>query len=232
MEKSKQLNYYVYAYLRVKSSDTAPANTPYYIGKGKGNRAWDKHRTRGGGISLPPNTHIIILEQQLTELGALAIERRLIKWWGRKDNKSGILMNKTDGGEGATNLSGVHDRVVYQFTESGCLVGQYKSVKEAAYAITQSHTRGKSVISSAALGKMSTAFGFVWSYDPTFAFRPRNTYFRKVNQLDPNTGVILNTFNSVTEAAQYISRKPSGIVTVIKQYGPQKICGGFKWEYA
>lgn len=99
--------FYVYAYIRENSSIIAKAGTPYYIGKGKNNRAISKQHS----INLPSNyNYIIILEQNLSEIGALALERRLIRLWGRIDNKTGILRNRTDGGESTIGIIYTDDR--------------------------------------------------------------------------------------------------------------------------
>jgi hypothetical protein len=81
-------NFYTYAYLRED-------RTPYYVGKGKGRRAFEKH-----GISVPPRERILFLKQNLTEEEAFKHEIYMIAVLGRKDKGEGILWNFTDGGEG------------------------------------------------------------------------------------------------------------------------------------
>ena len=92
--------YYIYLYLREDG-------TPYYVGKGKGKRAWEKH-----SVSIPKdNSRITFPATDLLELWALALERKFIRWYGRKDNNTGILRNLTDGGEGVTGCLSYKGRI-------------------------------------------------------------------------------------------------------------------------
>lgn len=85
--------YYVYQYLR----DDA---TPYYIGKGKHNRAWVSHR-RSNGAELKPSdpNRICIIQENLTEEEAFNLEVVLIAKYGLK-SEGGLLVNLLYGGQG------------------------------------------------------------------------------------------------------------------------------------
>ena len=92
----KTLNrFYTYAYLREDG-------TPYYIGKGKEDRVYKIHQK---GISVPKDkSRIIFLKQNLTEEEAFKHEIYMIAVFGRKDLGTGILRNRSDGGEGPSGV--------------------------------------------------------------------------------------------------------------------------------
>ncbi|KKM07134.1 hypothetical protein LCGC14_1736930 [marine sediment metagenome] len=98
-----KVKYYIYMYLD-------PANVPFYIGKGQGDRYLiSKHLTitnrllrnkiRKVGVT---NVKIHFLHENLTEKEAFSWERYWIKYIGRRDLKEGTLCNLTDGGEGTS----------------------------------------------------------------------------------------------------------------------------------
>jgi len=92
-KKNPPPGYYIYLYLREDY-------TPYYTGKGKGPRAWTKKK---GEVGMPTDPNrIVIIAWDLSEICAFILERYYIRWFGRKDIGTGILRNKTDGGEGVS----------------------------------------------------------------------------------------------------------------------------------
>jgi hypothetical protein len=93
--------YYVYAYLREDG-------TPYYIGKGKDQRAYKPHN----GLGIPPRDRIQIVYSNLNEDVAYSLEKMLIAKYGRLNNGTGILRNKSDGGDsnnGIVNVKWIND---------------------------------------------------------------------------------------------------------------------------
>jgi hypothetical protein len=87
--------FYTYAYLRED-------RTPYYIGKGQGRRI--SNRQKKDMKSPKDKSRIILLKQNLTEEEAFRHEIYMIAVFGRKDLGTGILRNRTNGGEGISGF--------------------------------------------------------------------------------------------------------------------------------
>lgn len=87
-------DFYTYAWLREDGS-------PYYIGKGTGNRAYRSHRRGDKQMSAPPRHRVLFLKKDITEFDAYKHEMYMVSHYGRKD-EGGILINMTAGGEGTS----------------------------------------------------------------------------------------------------------------------------------
>ena len=146
--------FYVYAFLRED-------DTPYYIGKGTGDRAWGKRQVRP-----TDDSRIIILKETLTETEAFSEEIRLIEFYGRQDLGTGILRNLTDGGEGPSGWipsTETRDKI------SAALLGKRKSEIHCkkiglsklgnTYVVGQKRTdKQKNNMSEAKLGPKNPSF--------------------------------------------------------------------------
>ena len=127
--------FYTYAWLRKDG-------TPYYVGKGQGNRAFSGSR---GKLSRPRDkSKILILKKELTEEQAFKHEVYLIFLFGRKDMGNGILRNRTWGGEGTSG----YPRIVSEEQKkkiSASLKGKPRpsSVASGRENISQYHERRK-----------------------------------------------------------------------------------------
>lgn len=104
------MRYYVYILL--------DGEEPFYVGKGSGTRMYDHFRkakrTKQRSPVLDKIRSMILGNREITylkkfesnlEVEALGEEIKLISELGRRDLKTGPLLNLTDGGEGVTNYS-------------------------------------------------------------------------------------------------------------------------------
>lgn len=108
-------NFYVYVILNLddpnilKFGDFEFKYTPIYVGKGKGKRNLEhfkpyslKQNSHKNKTLLKYNCDTLILMSNLSEDDAFSEEKRLIELIGRKNIKTGSLLNLTSGGQGVS----------------------------------------------------------------------------------------------------------------------------------
>lgn len=102
-------SFFVYAYIRDADDSVSFIGTPYYIGKGKGDRHKVAHVQKVGpdgtgmrDITPENEDQIVTLASDLTEEEAFEVEKRLIAFSGKACDETGCLLNFVDGGQGSS----------------------------------------------------------------------------------------------------------------------------------
>jgi len=149
--------FYVYAYLRKNDL------TPYYIGKGKGKRAW---RPYGRHVKLPADKkRIIVIVDELAEEIAFDWEKMLIKLYGRKNNNTGILRNLTDGGEGISGWVMPPEMKHRRYYLNAEVIEYQKSMSSRRGRRAAELNKGFRAGHAAAAGKIGGVSGGKWALD-------------------------------------------------------------------
>jgi hypothetical protein len=89
-------DFYTYMWLRENG-------TPYYVGKGKGRRAFTSN---SHSVLRPKYDALILVQYWESEDEAFEKEKWFIDLFGRKANNTGILRNLTEGGENPPKMMG------------------------------------------------------------------------------------------------------------------------------
>jgi len=87
--------FYTYFWLRENG-------TPYYVGKGRGKRAY--HNDMYRSVKKPKYDARILVHYWGSEEEAFSMEKFWILLFGRLDIGTGILRNRTDGGDGPSGI--------------------------------------------------------------------------------------------------------------------------------
>lgn len=120
----------------------------------------------------------------------------------------------------------IKQKKICQYNLNGDLLQVYNSLKEAANE-TQIN---KSIICNVCNYKGKTAGGYIWRYyGDDFVNKNKKTKSKKsVEQYDKNL-VLLNVFDSITEAAEKTNTNLANISSVCK--GRRKTANGYIWKF-
>lgn len=221
--------FYVYVFLDQRKpgiwtygSDLSFGYQPFYVGVGKKYRM-TAHFTPFNQKKVDIKNNIIKkikaetgelpihyrIAEKLTQEEALKLEVAMIAHFGRIREKTGILANLTEGGEGNYGLVHTEEyldtvrKPVYQYDSEGNFVRKYKSNREACILNDLPHSATYQAIK---LGCLSGGFQwrseFVEKLDPIIAGVPKKRYTFAMSK----NGELIKEFGSKTEIENYLGR--------------------------
>ena len=175
--------------------------------------------------------HIELVEDNLTKEEANRQEKY---WIAKYDSFKGEGYNATIGGDDG----GTHSMNVCQIDmETLEILHTYESTREAARAFGKNNAP----INRVCLRTRKTAYGYYWCY--LCEYESFLTYIsdiikednqkekpKKVEQIDLDTGKVINTYKSSWMAENEMNIKHGHIKRVCQ--GERKSCHGYGWRYA
>lgn len=207
-----------YVYLHVKESD----GTVFYVGKGtkfRWSRVYDRTQ-HWKNTAIKHGVICKIVAHDLSAEEALVLEKKLIASYGRQDQKTGCLVNLTDGGDGVVNYVWTEEHRK-KISETG--IGR-KHTDEFKQMISKLHT-GK-VLSEETKAKISAKRrGAKWSDAQRKASE---------SKIDPRSRhiICLNDsviYSNVSDVARTLNLDNSGVSKVC--YGKRKQYNGFRFKF-
>jgi len=245
-------------------------NKPFYVGKGTEqryldhfkeamlNRSKNKYKTNTIKKILRENKNVIIdiVYTSDNENECFEQEKKLITKYGRKDNKTGILTNLTDGGEGGSILhteehkqklrennpgGKATSKSVYQIDPiTGKIIGQWPSTRQAGLGLGIRVWRNISHSANKHKGRIVGGFYWRWIDDPdilngvlvnvsSLNLKRTDTGLRsgKAVQQFTLSGTFVASYKNMCEAARQLNVDNSSISVAIKKSRPY---AGFLWK--
>lgn len=249
-------DYYVYVYLNQLKPGKWLYNEhvfnfqPFYVGKGRNKRdilhlcphMLEKKTIKNSTIKSIINElnelplHLRIYTGLTNEV-AIEIEKDFIKKFGRKDNKTGMLSNGTDGGDGANNFSektlkkiGNKTKKVYQYSLDGKFIKEWNSISEIDLdCISKGNL-------STSIKRNGTWCNFIWSYEKKNILPSKIKYqmpvkYVNIKQIDILSDEIIEIFKDVLSIEKKLGLRIGARNKIYECINKKvKTAYGYKWK--
>lgn len=232
---------YVYTYTRLDKNEV------FYVGIGS-----DSKYKRAKNISLRTDYFKKIINKSKYKLDivfdnlsweeACLKEIELVALYGRKDLKTGTLVNFTDGGEGR---KGSQNKItpIYQINLQGTIIKEWVNVE----IICNYFNINRHNLYAALNNKVFTCNKFIWCYKEKYnnshiediVFKINKNKQRLKNGIAKESGKIyqydldgnfINEFNSIKEASLKTNTRYSCICCCVNNTNKRKIANNFIWK--